>query len=172
MYNKAIIIFVIFLLITSFGWSQQNIAPTLTAVGNQDYCPKSQIRIVTDFNIIDPDDTEILALYIQVSTGYIRGEDTLLLSGSHPNVSTFWNSTEGKLTLSGIGGALVNYTDLIAATKDIVFQSTSNNPIDKVFSITIGVRSVSELSNIKFTENSSKGSRFLKGGGSSSPRRG
>jgi gliding motility-associated-like protein len=138
MCNKTKIIFVFFVVLTFFGWSQQNIAPTLTAVGNQEYCPKSQIRIVTDFNILDPDDTEILALYIQISTGYMRGEDTLVLSGSHPNVSTSWNLTEGKLTLSGIGAALVSYTDLIAATKDIVFESTSNNPIDKVFSITIG----------------------------------
>ena len=138
MCNKTKIIFVFFVVLTFFGWSQQNIAPTLTAVGDQEYCPKSQIRIVTDFNILDPDDTEILALYIQISTGYMRGEDTLVLSGSHPNVSTSWNLTEGKLTLSGIGAALVSYTDLIAATKDIVFESTSNNPIDKVFSITIG----------------------------------
>ena len=116
----------------------QNIAPILTASGNQAYCPNSQINIVTDFDIVDPDDTSIEALYIQISTGYSQGEDLLLLTGSHPNVLTSWNVLEGKLALFGVASAPVSYIDLIAATKDIVFQSTSSNPIDKFFSITIG----------------------------------
>tara|TARA_R110002096_G_scaffold200322_1_gene384198 strand:+ start:3854 stop:7144 length:3291 start_codon:yes stop_codon:yes gene_type:complete len=121
----------------NFCWAQ-NIAPVLTATGNQAYCPKSQINIVTDFDIVDPDDTSIEALYIQISTGYALGEDILLLTGFHPNVLTSWSAIEGKLTLFGIASAPVSYLDLIAATKDIVFQSTSNNPTDKFFSLTIG----------------------------------
>lgn len=128
---------VFLILITHFCWSQ-NTAPTLTATGNQLYCPGNQINIVTDFNIVDPDDTEIEALYIQISTGYEQGQDTLMLIGLHPNIVTFWSAIEGKLTLGGVGGSLVSYIDLIAATKEVVFQSTSNNSMDKVFSITIG----------------------------------
>jgi gliding motility-associated-like protein len=129
--------FVLLSFISSFCWSQ-NMAPTLTAIGNQSYCPKSQINIVTGFDIVDPDDTEIEALFIQISTGYVQGEDSLTLTGSHPSVLTSWSAPQGKLTLFGIGSNPVSYTDLIAATKDIVFQSTNNNPIDKAFSITIG----------------------------------
>ena len=48
-----------------------NIAPVLTATGNQIYCPATYMKIVTDFNIVDPDDTGIDAVYIQISSGYI-----------------------------------------------------------------------------------------------------
>ena len=128
-----------FLVLTNSSWSQ-NMAPVLSATGNQAYCPKSQINIVTDFNITDPDDTEIDALYIQISTGYEVGNDLLILSGSHPNIFTPcpWSAQEGKLTLKGIGGSKVSYVDLISAVKDILFQSNSNNPLNKTFSITIG----------------------------------
>ncbi|MFD0991090.1 T9SS type B sorting domain-containing protein [Mariniflexile jejuense] len=115
-----------------------NIAPLLTATGNQAYCAKSQINIVTDFNIVDPDDTKTEALYVQISTGYSNGEDTLILTGSHPTITTSWNALEGKLTLSSITTSLVSYTDFIAAVKAIVFQSSSNNPTNKEFSITVG----------------------------------
>ncbi|GAA4934055.1 hypothetical protein GCM10023314_03150 [Algibacter agarivorans] len=141
MFNKkynTVIYIVVLLFASNFCWSQ-NAAPVLSASGNQPYCPKSQINIVTDFDIVDPDDTDMESLFIQISTGYVQGEDTLTLTGSHPNILTSWNSTEGKLKLFGIGSAFVSYADLIAATKEIVFQSISNNPSDKVFSITIGL---------------------------------
>ncbi len=130
---------VFFILFTSFCWSQ-NIAPTLIATGNQMYCPLSQINVVTDFNIIDPDDTEIQALYIQISTGYVQGEDSLTLTnlGAHPNIVTSWSASEGKLTLKGNGTPQVAYVDLIAAVKEVVFKSISNSPTNKAFSITIG----------------------------------
>lgn len=135
--SNTILNIVFFLLLTNLSWSQ-NIAPILTATGDQAYCPNTQINIVTDFNIVDPDDTEIDALYIQISTGYDLGNDLLTLSGSHPSITTVWSTLEGKLTLKGIGGLKVSYVDLINAVKDVLFQSTSNNPLDKTFSITIG----------------------------------
>ncbi|WNH09822.1 hypothetical protein [Thalassobellus suaedae] len=140
MYKKAIytIFYIVFFIFsTNFCWSQ-NEAPTLTAIGNQPYCPKSEINIVTDFTVVDPDDTEIEAFYIQISTGYISSQDTLTLLGTHSNIVTSWSSLEGKLTLSGVASAPVSYDDFIAAIKDIVFKSTSNNPTNKTFSITIG----------------------------------
>ncbi|WP_052823420.1 T9SS type B sorting domain-containing protein [Neotamlana sedimentorum] len=116
----------------------QNIAPTLTATGNQAYCPNSEINIVTDFTIDDPDDTEIEALYIQISEGYEMDDDILILSGTHPNIVATWDVNAGKLTLKSSNSPLASYTSLIEATKAIIFKSTSNNPRDKVFSITIG----------------------------------
>lgn len=137
MKKKYKYLYIIFFLVSVHGWAQ-NIAPTLTATGNQAYCPNSQIRIVTDFNIVDPDDTVIEALYVQISTGYVQGQDVLILTGSHPAISTSWSPNEGRLSLFGNGSPFVSYTNLIAAIKDVVFQSTSNNPINKGFSITIG----------------------------------
>ncbi|GAA4818683.1 T9SS type B sorting domain-containing protein [Litoribaculum gwangyangense] len=137
MFKKIEFTYIIFFFL-GISCLAQNEAPVLTASGNQTYCPKSQINIVTDFNITDPDDTEIEALYIQISKGYIQGEDNLILTGLHPNILTSWNVEQGKLTLFGLGSNPVSYIDLIAATKNVVFESTSNFPIDKGFSITIG----------------------------------
>ncbi|WP_339918347.1 T9SS type B sorting domain-containing protein [Yeosuana marina] len=127
-----------FFLFGQNSWTQSNVPPEIIAVGNQNYCPLSQINVVTDFNIIDPDDTEIDALYIQISTGYVLGQDRLTLTGTHPNIVDSWSNTEGKLSLTGIGGAPISYMDLIAAVKEVVFESTSNNPSNKYFSFTIG----------------------------------
>ncbi len=122
-----------------FLWPQNNIPPNLEATGDQVYCPLSQINVVTDFNITDPDDLAIDALQIQISTGYVSGEDMLSLTGLHPNIITSWNGTEGKLSLSGIGNAPVLYGDLIAAVMDVVFQSSSPSVSgERFFSFTIG----------------------------------
>ena len=54
-----------------------NIAPTITATGNQAYCPLSNINIVTNISITDPDDTSTEAIYIQISSGYSSGQGLL-----------------------------------------------------------------------------------------------
>ncbi|WP_299556244.1 T9SS type B sorting domain-containing protein [Seonamhaeicola sp.] len=134
-------LFIITLCLSAFNssWSQANVPPNLIATGDQVYCPLSQINVVSSFNIVDPDDTEIEALYIQISTGYVNGEDQLQLTGNHPNVLSSWNNLEGKLSLFGIGGANVSYADLIAAVNDVVFRSSSANVSgDKFFSFTVG----------------------------------
>ena len=132
------LVLLVFCLYSQLNLAQNNIAPTLTATGNQAYCPLSEINVVTDFDIVDPDDTEIEAVYIQISSGYQAGFDSLILNGSHPNISTFWSANEGRLTLKGNGTPQASYVNLIVAVKDVVFKSTSTNPIDKFFSFTIG----------------------------------
>ncbi|WP_338730949.1 T9SS type B sorting domain-containing protein [Mangrovimonas cancribranchiae] len=117
----------------------QNQPPNITATGNQVYCPLSQMPIVSFFNIDDPDDTAIEALYIQISTGYQVGSDVLELTGAHPNIQTSWDANQGKLTLAGIAGNQVAYTNLIAAVYDVVFESTTIDlEFEKTFSFTIG----------------------------------
>ena len=133
---KSVLYVVVFLnTLTSFG---QNTPPTVTAVGNQIYCLQSQQPIVTSFNITDPDDTSIDAFYIQISTGYVNGEDELLLTGSHPTITTSWNPNEAKLTLTKSGGGPALITDIISAVYDVVFRSTSVNVSAKTFSLTVG----------------------------------
>jgi len=121
-------------------WSQvNNVPPNIVADGDQIYCPLSPIKIVTEFDIIDPDDTEIDAVHIQVSTGYVSSQDRLSLIGTHPNIVATWNNLQGKLSLKGIGGVPITYVDIIAAVKDVVFESTSINVAgEKHFSFTIG----------------------------------
>lgn len=138
-HNFSFYLFIIVLLFLDFtSRAQTDTAPILTATGDQYYCLKSQMNIATDFNIVDPDDTEIKAIYVQISTGYVRNEDTLILTGTHTSLSTSWSSSEGKLTIKSSLGGNALYTDLIAAVKDVIFESSSISPSnDKSFSITI-----------------------------------
>ena len=139
--NKTynILFFIVCFFHLSYSWSQTNIPPSLEATGDQTYCPLSQLNIVTDFNIVDPDDIEIDAIKVQISTGYVVGEDLLTLTGVHPNIVTSWNITEGQLSLNGIANTPILYTDVIAAIKDIVFSSSSESVSgEKYFSFNIG----------------------------------
>ena len=126
----------LYLLITStFSWGQ--VPPTLTATGDQYYCPLSQINITTSFSIV-PGDEDIDAVFIQISENYTQGEDTLSLTGTHTNITSSWNSSEGKLTLNVISTSATSYLDLIAAVEDVVFESTNTSMSgEKSFSITI-----------------------------------
>lgn len=127
-----------FLCIKNICWSQ-NEPPKIIATGDQSYCPTTQLNIVTSFDIIDPDDTEIDAFYIQISTGYTFGQDKLIVTGAHPTIVANWNTSQGKLSLKGVGGLPMTYTNLIAAVNDVVFETTlTTNLGDKLFSFTIG----------------------------------
>lgn len=134
--KKFLVVFLVFGALSV--WSQ-NVPPNLVATGDQSYCPGTQINVATSFNIIDPDDTQIDAFFIQISAGYTTGEDVLLLTGTHPNITSNWDATQGKLSLAGVGGVPMDYTDLIAAVNDVVYQGTANTDSgDKFFSFTIG----------------------------------
>ncbi|MEC4047801.1 T9SS type B sorting domain-containing protein [Flavobacterium sp. SUN046] len=127
------------LLIHLFSYGQSsNIAPTLTATGDQLFCPGFPMKIVTNMTIVDPDDTGIDAVYIQISSGYSSGQDVLNLTGLHPSINTSWSTLTGTLTLSGVS-AQPTYTDLIAAIKDVAYSCSSSNPTgSRTFSITVG----------------------------------
>ena len=116
-----------------------NIPPTISAEGNQAYCPGESINICTSLTIVDPDDLGIEAMYIQIASGYRKFEDKLILQGLHPNISTQWNSVTGKLKLSSSTSGNVLYTDFIQAILDVEFSSSNNNATGpREFSITIG----------------------------------
>jgi gliding motility-associated-like protein len=132
--------FLLMLFFTNYSWSQTDIAPTIIATGDQIYCPLTQVKVVTSFNITDPDDTSVIAFYIQISEGYKNGEDKLTLPvGSNPNITASWSASEGKLTLENSSATPATYTDIIAAVKNVVFESSSPTVSgEKKFSFTIG----------------------------------
>ncbi|MBC8300079.1 MAG: choice-of-anchor L domain-containing protein, partial [Pelagibacterales bacterium] len=134
------IVNILFFLIFSinFIYSQDNQPPVISSEGNETYCPLTQQNITTSFNIADPDDTTLDALYIQISTGYVSGEDQLILTGTHPNISTSWDTLEGKLEITGPTGNPANISDIIVAVNDVVFFSSNPTPSSKTFSFTIG----------------------------------
>ncbi len=116
------------------------VAPILTATGNQMYCPSSLINIVTSMSIVnDPTETGTNAIYIQISSGYVSGQDLLSLTGTHPNVVATWDQSVGKLTLRSPSGGIVAYTDFVNAIEDVVFSNSSATPSGtRTFSITVG----------------------------------
>lgn len=116
--------------------------PAIKATGDQLYCPQTSINIVTDFTIIhDPAENGTQAIYIQISSGY-SSSDILALANpaSHPNITSSWDSSAGKLRLGGANPtAEIPYTDLINAVKDVVFSNSSATASGtRTFSITIG----------------------------------
>lgn len=138
--KHTILFFSLFaLFLMNYGWAQNDVAPTITATGDQIYCPLTQKKVVTSFDITDPDDTTVIAFFIQISEGYKNGEDKLTLLGSHPTITTSWSASEGKLTLKSAISAEATYIDIIAAVKDVVFESISPTVSDtKSFSFTLG----------------------------------
>jgi gliding motility-associated-like protein len=132
------LLLVLFLMQSCFYAQTFNVAPILTATGTQIYCPQTSMKIVTDMTIIDPDNIGIDAIYIQISSGYVIGQDVLTLTGIHPTISFSWNPTLGKLTLFGLSSQ-PTYAALIAAIKDVEFSNSSPNPSGtRTFSITVG----------------------------------
>ena len=131
------LIFLIIILLPNKIWSQ---SPTLISTGDQFYCPLEQVKIVEYFNITNPSATEIKSVYIQISTGYVKGSDKLKLTGNHPNITAqTFNSLEGKLILDWTGTGTAIITELSAAVIDVVFENTSATPSgSRTFSITIG----------------------------------
>jgi gliding motility-associated-like protein len=126
-------------LIGFITFSQTNQPPNILAEGDQIYCPLSQIPVTTNFDITDPDDTTVDSFSIQITNGYVLTEDTLTLTGNHPNINATWNNTEGKLTLVSSDSNPMLYTDLIPAVEDVVYQSSNPNVSgSRTFSFTIG----------------------------------
>jgi gliding motility-associated-like protein len=114
--------------------------PIITATGNQLYCPGTSMKIVTDVTITDPDNV-INEIYIQISAGYVKGQDLLTLNNAllHPTITIEpFNENTGKLRLYD-NGTSATAADFEAAIKDIEFSNSSTSPNGiRNFSISIG----------------------------------
>ncbi len=112
-----------------------NDPPVLTATGNQTYCIGTSQPIVETISITDTDDTTTSSVFIQISNGYVNGEDLLTLTGTHPNITSSWDPVQGELSLTG--PAL--YTEFETAVAAVEFSSSSLLPSGiRQFSITVG----------------------------------
>ncbi|MEP3210458.1 MAG: C-type lectin domain-containing protein [Maribacter sp.] len=109
--------------------------PLVVGSGSQVYCPGGSLPVAQSITITDPDDTTTTAVYIQISGGYVNGEDLLSLTGSHPNITSSWDAIQGELSLQGPA----TYTEFEAAVLATEFSSSSANPTGtRQFSITVG----------------------------------
>ncbi len=109
--------------------------PVVDATGAQNYCPGSSVPIVETIAITDSDDTSTTAVYIQISVGYVVGEDLLTLTGSHPSITATFDATQGRLVLTGPA----SYTEFEAAIAAVEYSSSAAAPTGwRQFSITVG----------------------------------
>ncbi|WP_103071252.1 C-type lectin-like domain-containing protein [Aquimarina sediminis] len=111
--------------------------PSIVVSGDQHFCPNASNSkpVVQSVTITDPDDTTVDEISIQISSGYVNGQDLLTLTGSHPNITTSWNVTEGRLFLTGPA----TFAEFEAAILGVVYSASGSSPPElKEFSIVIG----------------------------------
>lgn len=119
--------------------AQNTEAPIVQAQGRDFYCPLSEQNIVSSFSISSSSNSDVEAFYIQISSGYARFQDKLLLLGDHPTINASWNANEAKLVLLPTTGNSISFSDLTAAIYDVKFYSSNPNiSTNKVFSLTAG----------------------------------
>lgn len=117
--------------------------PVITATGNQIYCPGTSLNIAQSVTItFDSTDPEIYSVYIQISSGYINGQDQLILknASSHPSIKAIpFDPNTGILKLISATGSKVSSSDFEAAIKDVQFSNSSPFPSsNRAFSLNIG----------------------------------
>ena len=95
--------------------------PSITATGDQIFCPGGTVNITESVSITDPDSTTLDAIYVQITSNYNNTGDVLTLTGTHPNISSSWDVSEGRLTLTG-PATLAEFETAVSA---VVFQTTA-----------------------------------------------
>ena len=98
-----------------------NQPPSITATGNQTFCPGNTIPVAESVEITDPDSTTLDAVYVQVTSNYDVSGDVLSLTGTHPNITASWDTSEGRLFLEGPA----TLAEFEAAISAVVFETTA-----------------------------------------------
>jgi len=131
--------FCFFMLMTITAWSQVPPAPGTTSLGitvthNQLYCAQAPIAIVETVDIVDLNSV-LQEVVVQISEGYVQGQDLLSLDGMHPNISGVWQENQGILTLSGNATA----AEFETAVENVYFETTETVfTTDRAISINMG----------------------------------
>lgn len=95
--------------------------PSITATGDQLYCPGNAIPVVESISITDPDSSTVDAVYIQITSNYDVSGDVLNLTGTHTNITASWDTSEGRLLLNGPA----TLAEFEAAISAVEFQTTA-----------------------------------------------
>lgn len=99
-----------------------NDPPSISATGDQVFCPSDTIPVVETVSITDPDSSTLDAVYIQVTSNYDVSGDLLSLTGTHPNITASWDTSEGRLLLNGPA----TLAEFEAAITAVEFQTTAS----------------------------------------------
>lgn len=112
--------------------------PRITATGEFSYCLSTEQKIVDTVTLTDPDSL-ITEIYIQISDGYIVGQDKLIYTGTNPAIGIeAFDINTGKIKIFKTN-LTATLADLENAIKDIKFKNSTVTASGKrSFSITIG----------------------------------
>ena len=95
--------------------------PRITATGEFSYCLSTEQKIVDTVTLTDPDNL-ITEIYIQISDGYVSGQDKLSYTGTNPSIGVgVFDINTGKIRIFKTN-PLTTLTDLENAIKDIKFR--------------------------------------------------
>ena len=155
MINRTLHIVILLLFFLNYSYSNNFSIyidpPTITAEGDAVYCPQTYVKIAKNVIIThDPSETSTDAVYIQISSGYVNGQDILQLNNTfdstHPLITSTFSPSEGKLKLYSPTGNLIPYEDFEEAIEAVEFYNPSSNPSGtRSFSISIGIGNLSYL---------------------------
>jgi len=98
-----------------------NEPPSITATGDQIFCPGDPIPVVESVEITDADSSTLGGVYVQVTSNYDVSGDVLSLTGTHPNITASYDTFEGRLFLEGPA----TLAEFEAAISAVVFQTTA-----------------------------------------------
>lgn len=116
-------------------------SPVLTATGNQVYCPGSDwMNIATSFTITNP--ANINTIYIQISEGYVPGEDIVDYTSLGGSVLTFgtWDPVSAVYKIELLNSGPMTLNEIQSIVNNTKYRNNAANPTPGIrkFSITIG----------------------------------
>ena len=120
--NKPTFLVIIFFIYSSVVGQSP---PVISVVGTSIICQQTNsdtFPIVQSISITDPDDTQLLAVIVQISQNYDVVNDSLALTGTNPlTITDTWDEVTGALRLEGPAV----FADFETAISNVVFSSTS-----------------------------------------------
>jgi hypothetical protein len=120
----------------------QNDAPVIQTASASGLIYKGGLQTVDpSIGVTDSDSATITEAVVRISGQYMKGDDRLILSGTHP-LLTQWNAEKGTLTLSGAASA-----DIYASALSAV-QFASLDTLNKFREIVYSVSDGSLSSNV------------------------
>lgn len=103
-----------------------NNAPILSAIETSDilyFAGNGQKTITNSVLLVDTDDANIDSAFVEISSGFIAGEDTLYFVDQN-GITGSWNNTSGTLTLTGTT-TKANYQ---TALRSVTYENLSGSP--------------------------------------------
>lgn len=116
---------------TTLVFSQTSLS--VEVAGDQLYCGENAMPILTEVNLSGAGTLPVI--YVQIVSGYTPNKDLLLLSGNHPNITSDWSPTEGRLSLVG-PASISEFEEALRAVRYRTSQVFFDK--DKTFTVNLG----------------------------------